>query len=69
MAYLMDRRRAVRVAEIVAIVSVQGRGVRSRIILRDNSLYHTLTRPKTLVRYTERTGIRARGGRKQQPNG
>ncbi len=51
MPYLIDRQRALRTKEVVAILPVRQRRVRSRVILNDNSLYHTLTRPRTLVRY------------------
>jgi len=50
MAYLIDRTRALRVEELVAALPVRQRRIRSRVILRDNSLYHTLTRTKTLTR-------------------
>ena len=50
MAYLIDRQRALRTSDVVAIVPVRQRRLRSRVILRDNSLYHTLTRPKTFLR-------------------
>ena len=50
MAYLVDRSRALYVPDIVAILSVRLRKVRSRVIMKDNSLYHTLTRPQTLAR-------------------
>ena len=64
MAYLIDRTRALRSRDIVAMVSVRLRRVRSRVILRDNSLYHTLTRVETLVRHSRAqlgTGRRRRG--------
>ncbi len=50
MAYLMDRQRALRLDDVVAVLKVRQRRSRSRVILRDNSLYHTLTRPQTLIR-------------------
>lgn len=58
MAYLIDRRRALKMTHIVAVLSVRQRGVRSRVILRDNSLYHTLTRPRTLMRAARTQGVR-----------
>lgn len=62
MPYLLDRRHAISTTEIVAVLGVRQRKVRSRVILRDNSLYHTLTRPKTLVRHSgEPLEQRARG--------
>ena len=51
MAYLIDRQRGLYVPEIIAIVSLRQRKVRCRVIMRDNSLYHTLTRPQTLARH------------------
>ena len=53
MAYLVDRQRGLYVPEIVAILSVRQRKVRSRVIMKDNSLYHTLTRPQTLARHSQ----------------
>ncbi len=50
MAYLMDRQRALRLDDVVAVLKVRQRRSRSRVILSDNSLYHTLTRPQTLIR-------------------
>ena len=50
MAYLIDRQRALRTEEIVVILKGMRRA-RSRVVLSDNSLYQTLTRPQTLVRY------------------
>ena len=50
MAYLVDRSRALYLPEIVAILSVRLRKVRSRVVMKDNSLYHTLTRPSTILR-------------------
>jgi hypothetical protein len=51
MAYLVDRQRALYLPEVVAIVSARQRKIRSRVIMTDNSLYHTLTRPRTLARH------------------
>ncbi|MBI2496129.1 MAG: hypothetical protein HYY59_03760 [Candidatus Omnitrophica bacterium] len=50
MPYVVDRQRALRTQEIVAIVRSQQPRIRSRVILKDNSLYRTLTRPKTFIR-------------------
>ncbi|MDP3703977.1 MAG: hypothetical protein Q8R78_06275 [Candidatus Omnitrophota bacterium] len=50
MAYLADRGRGLYLPDIVAILNVRLRKVRSRVIMKDNSLYHTLTRPQTLLR-------------------
>ena len=63
MAYLVDRQRGLYLPDVVAIISVRQRNVRSRVIMKDNSLYHTLTRPQTLARYGEeqlKTGLRRR---------
>ena len=51
MPYLVDRQRALRIEEIVAILNVHERRVRSRAILTDSSLYRTLTRTQTLMRH------------------
>ena len=51
MPYVVDRRRGLYVGEIVAILNVRDRRVRSRVVLKDNSLYRTLTRTQTLVRH------------------
>ncbi len=68
MAYLIDRQRALRLDDVVAVLKVRQRRSRSRVILSDNSLYHTLTRPQTLIRrasgHTEE--IRTATWRKQQ---
>jgi hypothetical protein len=49
MAYLIDRQRALRTDDIVAIVAGARRGERSRVTLRDNSLHRTASRSKTLI--------------------
>jgi len=54
MGYLVDRYRALFGDDIVAIVDVRQHRVRSRVILRDNSLYQTLTRAKTFLRAATR---------------
>ena len=68
MAYLIDRQRALALEDVVAVVKRQERRQRSRVILADNSLYQTLTRPATLMgrarRYPEcvvELGARTRG--------
>ena len=53
MGYLLDRQRALRLEDIVAVLAVRRRRVRSRVVLRDNSLYQTLTRPRTIMRRTQ----------------
>ena len=50
MGYLVDRQRAVGGDELVAVLAHRRRGARSRLVLSDNSLYHTLTRPLTVIR-------------------
>ena len=50
MSYLIDRDRALWEREVVAVLAFRRGRARSRVVLRDNSLYHTLTRPKTLAR-------------------
>ena len=50
MGCIIDRGRAIALRDLVAIVSIRQRGARSRLVLTDNSLYQTLTRPKTFIR-------------------
>ena len=50
MPYVVDRQRALRLDDIVAIINVRERRTRSHVIQRDNSLYRTLTQPQTLLR-------------------
>jgi hypothetical protein len=57
MPYLADRQRAWWTGDLVAVLAVRQRRVRSIVLLRDNSLHRTLTRPKTLA---ERPVIGAR---------
>ena len=49
MPYLWDRQRVLWTGDIVAVLAVRQRRERSHVILRDNSLHRTLTRPKTLA--------------------
>ena len=49
MPYLIDRQRALRAEDIVAIVAGTRRGERSRVTLRDNGLHRTASRSRTLV--------------------
>ena len=51
MGYLIERQRVLRLKDVVAILRIRQRRVRSRVIFADNSLYQTLTRPPTLIRY------------------
>ena len=53
MPYIIDRQRALLTGDVVAIIRRQERRWRSRVILVDNSLYQTLTRPATLLRYAK----------------
>ena len=53
MPYIIDRHRALLTGDVVAIIRRQERRWRSRVILVDNSLYQTLTRPATLMRYAK----------------
>jgi hypothetical protein len=53
MPYVVERQRALSARDIVVILRVHERRVRSRLILRDNSIQRTLTRPKTLVRHLQ----------------
>ena len=66
MAYVIDRQRAFRTAEAVAVVKVWQRPFRSRVIFRDNSLYQTATRPRTLLRYFGAQALAGRLGRTTQ---
>jgi len=50
MGYVIDRQQAFWDADLVAVVGIRRRGVRSRVFLRDGSLAHTLTRPRTFRR-------------------
>ena len=63
MPYLIDRQQAWRTQEIVVVVSVRQRRVRSRVMFGDNSLHDTLTRPRTLRwRANTRAPVSAWGG-------
>ena len=60
--YVLERRCALRDNELVVVLSVRKRGVRSRIVLADGSSVDTLTRPrafirKTTQRFTTRQGL------------
>ena len=54
MPYLIDRQRALWTGDVVAIMNVRQRKVRSHVTLRDNSLYRTLTRTRTFFRRARR---------------
>ena len=66
MPYLIDRQRALWTSDVVAVVSVRQRKIRSYVVLRDNSLYRTLTRARTFLRraaaagWTHHKGVRWR---------
>lgn len=49
MSYVVDRAGAVRDGEVVALLALRARGGRSQLLLRDGSLYRTLTRPRRLA--------------------
>ena len=50
MPYVIDRQRALRLYDVVMVLQMRQRRIRSRIVLNDNSLYQTLTRPRTMLR-------------------
>lgn len=50
MSYLIDRHQALCMADVVAIIALRQRLLRSRVILKDGSRQDTRTRPATLVR-------------------
>lgn len=54
MSYLMDRHRALWSREIVAVINIRQRGIRSHVVLRDNSVYQTRTRPQVLIKRSGR---------------
>ncbi len=67
MPYLIDRQRALRTEDIVAIVTGARRGERSCVTLRDNSLHRSASRSRTLVeagRHYPKTVARL-GGRRR----
>lgn len=47
MSYLVDRGRAFRDTEVVAVLGIRQRGLRSRLVLRDSSVTDTRTRART----------------------
>jgi hypothetical protein len=55
--YVIDRERALFGREIVAILASRGRRVRSTVLLRDGSLYRTLTQPATFRRASAGSGL------------
>ena len=66
MPYVVDRQRALLTEDIVAVIRRQERRLRSRVILADNSLYQTRTKPATLTRYA-RDYPALKGARWQKP--
>ena len=66
MPYLVDRQRVLRVEDVVAIVKRRERP-RSRVILADNSLYQTRTRPATLMRRAKDYPDSLKGARWRTP--
>ena len=69
MPYLIDRQRALRDTEVIVVLSVRQRRIRSRVVLRDNSLYQTLTRPSTLREAAGRGLSVARAGSRKRRRG
>ena len=53
MGYLIDRQRALRTSELVAVLAVSRRKIRSQVLCVDGSVHETLTRPRTLHRNLE----------------
>ena len=51
---MIDRQRALRLSNIVVIHPVRKGRSRSQVLLRDNSLYWTLTRSRTFLRAAAR---------------
>lgn len=45
--YVMDRQRALRAPELVAVLRIRQRGARSLLLLSDGSLQRSTTRPRT----------------------
>lgn len=56
MPYVVDRQRALPGWDIIAVLSIRGRRTRSRVVMGDNSLYETLTRPTTFIRRVNEEG-------------
>lgn len=50
MGYIIDRQCVMRDSELVGVLSVRDRRVRSHVLMSDGSLVKTLTRPKLLIR-------------------
>ncbi len=74
MPYVIDRQRALLTEDIVAVVASRQRRIRSRVVLKDNSLYQTLTRPATVIRSVNAKSpavvqIGARGRRRPRGRG
>ncbi len=61
MAYVIDRARAIRLADLIAVLDSHRRQSRSRMVFRDNSLYDTLTRTKTFARRAHQGADEQRG--------
>lgn len=59
MGYVLDRQLAFRDTELVAVVAVRQRGIRSQLFLKDGRLAHTLTRPRTFRRKLQESHGRA----------
>ena len=65
MAYVTDRGRAIRLADVVVVIRSRQQRARSCVILRDRSRYYTSTRPGTFCRYAResRAGLIRVGAR------
>ena len=61
MPYVIDRQRALWTHDVVAILNARRQRSRSIVVSRENSLYHTLTRPRTLMQRTEDAERRTQG--------
>jgi len=56
MPYLIDRRSVLRTRELVALLNVRKRRVRTHAVSADNSLYRTLTRTTVFLRCVRQAG-------------
>ncbi len=61
MGYIIDRQHVMRDSELVSVLSVRDRRVRSHVLLSDGSLVKTLTRPKLLIRALEQLRMGRKG--------
>ena len=70
MPYVVDRQHGLFLEDVVVILNVRERRVRSRVIMKDNGLYRTLTRTQTLVRRASEASVSgvAQGGATRRRN-